>query len=209
MKTCTKCLVLKPLEEFHRSSRAKDGRQSWCKECANSAVRLSAKKNPEPGRESDRRYRQTDKYKATRKTRRDGPARELIREQKRESWQRNRGSNLEKLRVRNADPDFQVAQRERRARWRAKDPRGVHRHSLKSTYGLTLEEWDAMLIRQLACCAICGRQSRDLHVDHCHATGEIRGLLCNSCNNGLGRFADDPERLIAAARYLMEHKRAA
>lgn len=55
-------------------------------------------------------------------------------------------------------------------------------------------------------CAICGATEEDgaaLNVDHCHRTGRIRGVLCRACNHGLGSFADDPERLAAAARYLL------
>ena len=80
-------------------------------------------------------------------------------------------------------------------------------------YGITVAEYDAMFERQKGLCAICGQPeaaNRDgeafrLAVDHDHGTGKVRGLLCASCNNGLGRFGDDPERLMAAAAYLLEH----
>jgi hypothetical protein len=59
-------------------------------------------------------------------------------------------------------------------------------------------------------CAICGRHQsefqRGLCIDHDHATGKIRGLLCFSCNGGLGQFADSIERLEVAIAYLKRHK---
>jgi hypothetical protein len=52
-------------------------------------------------------------------------------------------------------------------------------------------------------CEICGIiLGRSLHWDHNHETGQFRGWLCNSCNNGLGRFKDQPFLLRAAADYL-------
>ena len=53
-------------------------------------------------------------------------------------------------------------------------------------------------------CAICGAEqgNRRFHLDHDHATGRARGLLCHSCNLGLGAFRDNPEWLDAAAAYL-------
>jgi hypothetical protein len=54
-------------------------------------------------------------------------------------------------------------------------------------------------------CGICGRQPRDdisFHVDHDHETGEIRGLLCVRCNNALGDFDDDIDRMKQALRYV-------
>lgn len=71
-------------------------------------------------------------------------------------------------------------------------------------YGLTKAELDLLLVQHEAC-AICQTAEwgkKGPQVDHDHATGRVRGILCSNCNQGLGRFADDPERLRAAARYL-------
>jgi hypothetical protein len=75
---------------------------------------------------------------------------------------------------------------------------------LKKQYGLTLEQFDEMLEAQDGACALCGREQvgMRLHVDHCHASGVVRGLLCSNCNTGLGMFGDDPDRLIAAIQYI-------
>lgn len=76
---------------------------------------------------------------------------------------------------------------------------------LKRTYNLTVQEYDEMLAEQDGGCAICGRPPRpdiSLHVDHDHATGCIRGLLCFRCNNALGDFLDDESLLREAAGYL-------
>lgn len=76
---------------------------------------------------------------------------------------------------------------------------------LKRTYGISLEEYDAMLAAQGGGCAICGSPGRDyisLHVDHDHETGDIRGLLCFTCNNALGDLGDSFERMLRAAEYL-------
>ena len=53
-------------------------------------------------------------------------------------------------------------------------------------------------------CAICGSED-NLHIDHNHDTGEVRGVLCNCCNRGLGLFGDNSELLKAAIGYLKEN----
>lgn len=82
---------------------------------------------------------------------------------------------------------------------------GAKASLLRRKYGLTLERYEALLAAQKESCAICGKEcpsGKALGVDHDHATGEIRGLLCSPCNIGLGSFRDDPQRLEVAIRYL-------
>lgn len=77
----------------------------------------------------------------------------------------------------------------------------------KNKYNLSLEELDAMKIAQNFCCKICGKHEletprQSLCVDHCHVTKKVRGLLCESCNQALGLFYDNPENLQKALEYL-------
>ena len=74
-------------------------------------------------------------------------------------------------------------------------------------YGITLAEKKKIKDEQENKCKICYQNfSSDVepHVDHCHTTGEIRGLLCIRCNLGLGYFQDNPLALVRAAEYLKE-----
>lgn len=79
--------------------------------------------------------------------------------------------------------------------------------NLKKNYGITVEEYDAMLASQGEVCKVCkgpplgkGRY----HVDHDHVTGKIRGLLCHKCNVALGMVRDNVEHLKALIAYLEE-----
>lgn len=80
---------------------------------------------------------------------------------------------------------------------------------LKMMYGLTKDQYQEMLEIQHGCCAICKRPAssftRPLGVDHNHATGKVRALLCGQCNSGLGMFADEVTRLRNAIEYLEQH----
>jgi hypothetical protein len=81
------------------------------------------------------------------------------------------------------------------------------RHLVRK-YGVTLSDYSRMLEAQGCVCAICAKPESEekhgvLHVDHCHATGAVRGLLCRNCNHVLGLMRDDPALLRLAAAYLV------
>lgn len=104
---------------------------------------------------------------------------ERIREQRAQTYQRHRDTRLEKNR----------------------------KHKLKRSYGLTIEEWNAMFEKQGKACAICGSTdpgatNHKFHTDHCHKTKAVRGILCQPCNTGLGKFKDSPELMRKAIQYL-------
>lgn len=85
---------------------------------------------------------------------------------------------------------------------------------LRRRYGISLQDMRAMAEAQDHKCAICGKPeqeerggyTRHLAVDHSHEDGTVRGLLCQSCNTGLGKFRDDPVILARAIAYLAKHK---
>lgn len=88
--------------------------------------------------------------------------------------------------------------------WRAANPLKAKQHELQKMFGITLADYEAMLSAQGGVCAVCGQKDEwfNLAVDHCHATGRIRGLLCSQCNRGLGLFKDRADLLDKAAQYL-------
>lgn len=125
MKLCPDCGKYKPLEDFPRNRRMRDGRHAYCKPCHNAR-----------GRESKHRL-----Y----------------------------GGNRQ--------------------------------YHLKRRYGIGAAEFDELMRDQGSLCPICGKSNPE-HVDHDHATGRVRGILCFNCNGGLGQFGDDAERLVRAQLYL-------
>lgn len=81
--------------------------------------------------------------------------------------------------------------------------RKTHRaRSLLKKYGITLDDYEKMYLEQDGRCKLCLREEKLLFVDHCHATGKVRGLLCNSCNKALGLFHDNKDALRRAVDYV-------
>ncbi len=79
---------------------------------------------------------------------------------------------------------------------------------LKIKFGLSFEQYDEILERQGGGCGICGMQPRSLRVlavDHDHVTGAVRGILCSSCNLGIGNLQDNPEIVLKAHDYLIRY----
>lgn len=137
-RDCRCCGEIKPVEDFHKKSGGKFGKDSICKDCS---------------RKKTYAYRQDQM---------------------------------------SAQSKYTIARRS----------------SLKSKYGITLEEYERMFEEQGGVCAICSErehQNKLLAVDHCHKTQKVRGLLCSLCNTAIGKLKDDPRLLKKAIEYLEAH----
>lgn len=84
------------------------------------------------------------------------------------------------------------------------------KYALMSNYGVSIEEYDRLFDIQRGACAICGstssnsKKSAHFHVDHCHTTGVVRGLLCHSCNIAIGYMGDSEQVYLNAIEYLKQ-----
>jgi len=131
--------------------------------------------------------------------------------------------------ARRKDPEYQAKRKEYDSNYN-KNPEVIERRRLRHSsrkykeegrvrrfgkYGLTEEGFFQLLSKQEGKCAICGfeftkemsvvdnpNKAEKPHIDHCHTSGNVRGLLCINCNAGLGQFKDDPQRLQSAIQYL-------
>lgn len=108
---------------------------------------------------------------------------EIIREKGRDYYDRNR----ELIKAKTCQPS--TSRRRKNSRY-------------LRLYGISLEKYESICKEQQHRCRICKREE-PLIVDHNHATGSFRGLLCLQCNTGLGYFRDEPEYLKEAASYLI------
>ncbi len=85
----------------------------------------------------------------------------------------------------------------------------IRNSNYKKLYGITIEDFDRMYNEQNGCCAICKRHSTNfkkrLCVDHNHITGKARQLLCDDCNQAIGRFQENIEIMQEAINYIRKH----
>jgi hypothetical protein len=87
--------------------------------------------------------------------------------------------------------------KECRSRHYQKNKKAARDYAYRARYGLTVDEYEALVAKQHGLCALCHKPSNGkrwagvLHVDHDHATGKVRGLLCQRCNTALGYFEDE------------------
>ena len=121
--------------------------------------------------------------------------REKIRAAQRRYRQKHKEEMTERRRRKwQTDAAYREQQRARDREWK--------RRKRYEVYGMSLADYEAMLERQRGACAICKKSDEALCVDHCHACGKVRGLLCAKCNSALGFCNDSPEHLLAAVAYL-------
>lgn len=185
MKICSKCKIEKKLEEFYKSKASKDGLTYKCKECNNKYASEWHHKNFEKSSNKSKRWRDSN------------PEKDKIR---RKDW---RKMNREK-------------DNSTKRSWAKNNPEKAalctRKGSLKYNYGITLDEYNLILLKQDNKCSICKQPEtqidkrynriRSLAVDHDHVSGDIRGLLCGNCNKGLGHFKDNIKYLKSAIEYL-------
>ena len=213
MKTCTQCGETKPLDDFHRWNAGRDGHRAACKRCHCERARTRWQ-----GRPTDtgliqlicQHCQQAFTYEKTTGRRRfycteeckyqAGQAQKTARAA--ETARRCRCGSINVARVGTpVCPDCKKDARDPE-RNRVKERRRTLRR-----YGLTQLDWDALVATQAGRCAICrtdtpGGRGELWHIDHCHDTGRVRGLLCHNCNVGIGNFRDDPTLLARAIEYL-------
>lgn len=184
---------------------------------ASASARAWYRANPERAKAKDRAWRQAnrervrerkrkwyranpEKVKAQTKRRTIDPAKERARARARYH------ANPEKARAkynawRLANPD-RVREQHKRGALRRRE------YKLQQQYGLTIAAYDALVEASNGLCAVCDKPPRGvrsatkLHVDHCHNTGRVRGLLCHACNVALGMARDNPDTLRRLAVYL-------
>ena len=91
-------------------------------------------------------------------------------------------------------------------KWIKNNPRRAKNNSLLKDHGITIEQYEMLFQKQDGKCAICLKHQTELRirlaVDHCHKTNKIRGLLCDTCNRGIGFLKEDKEILTKAINYL-------
>jgi hypothetical protein len=133
-----------------------------------------------------------------------------------ENVRRYKEANKDRLRDQRAEryANNAEAENKRSQAWRdANRPlvRAIYREShFKRAYGISVAQRDAMLEAQGGVCAVCGSgepgTKKGWHVDHCHKTKKVRGILCHGCNAAAGHAKDDPSRLRQIAAYLERHE---
>lgn len=112
----------------------------------------------------------------------------------------------------NRSQERRVLDNKRTKQWRIDNPIKARNSELLHAYGINWLEFLDMLKAHNWKCAICktpvnvergkGKKYNRAHVDHCHATGKIRGILCTCCNSGIGMFKDSKKNLLRAVGYL-------
>ena len=208
MKRCTLCSDLLPVDQFYRRAASKDGLTDCCKACTLARKKAARERfNSRTDAEAAAAFdaAPTTKVCPTCK-----------RELGKEAFTRDRGRRttvgqhcLQCAVVKSAEQRSKYPERDRANRRKSylkNYDTTTLRYRLRKNYDLSLEAYMVLFEKQEGLCAICRKpqagRTKNLCVDHDHETGEVRGLLCNNCNRGLGLFGDDPQVLANAADYL-------
>jgi len=196
-KRCNKCEQVQPVSEYYEKKGTVDGYAHPCKTCTKAQQRRYYEANQEKKVAYSREWHRQNPEKAKA---RSAKYRERIgRERQHQRWI-------------SMTPEERAEFNRRQRAARAANPERFRLYDLKrrlKKFGVTLEEYNALLELQGGVCAICqgppnGKDPDIYHVDHDHETGKLRGLLCSSCNNGLGCFRDNTDSIQKALAYLAD-----
>lgn len=189
-KWCPECDHFKTPGEFFTDRRASDGKTSYCKPCMTRRNAESKARRTRGERIERRRPKRTlHELAMEKRCPRCGEIKPLGAFAINRTHSRDLGDYCL--------PCHNVVVRENVQ----KNHGSTRNKHLKERYGLTHDEVAAMVEAQGGTCAICQVKDAE-HVDHDHETGDVRGILCFTCNVGLGNFQDEPARLLLAHRYL-------
>ncbi len=190
-KFCRDCGDYRPVSEFSKNARSRDGLAFYCRtHLAERSLRSREARRTKP-----RAYRQ--------------PPQDLVVPEG-HKWCADcdrvlpLGDFVRTVRTRSGYHAYCKPCHNKRGQVSREKVGGSRTYHLSRRYGITAEEADHLLSKQGGLCAIC-RKAAAVHVDHDHATGAVRALLCFNCNGGLGQFKDDPDVLRAAADYVRFH----
>lgn len=173
----TCCLRIRSIEQFYKLSKRKDGIDNECSICRN--------------------IRNTFYYLFY-------PEKEKTRKQI--------FYNKNKIKILGRNKDWKDNNKEKAKgiirKWQQTNKDKVKNAALKHKFGITLEDFTNMLTKQNYLCSI-GKEKltvRTANVDHCHKTGKVRGLLCSTCNSGIGMLKDSIPHLKSAITYLKRNR---
>ena len=162
-------------------------------------------------KERARRYRQSEKYKQTSKKWREENKEKIA---IKKTLDRIENKEIYKEKDKNYYNSKKDIIKEKRKEYYKNKKHLWKNNSYIKKYGISLEEYEKLLKEQNNSCKICqvsveglqNKRYKCLVVDHCHATGKIRGLLCNTCNRGIGLLKENVEILQNAIMYLEQKK---
>lgn len=191
---CPKCKIRLPSDLFYRDRHSHNGLTTYCKPCSK-AIKIEKF-------EAESRLKGRDIVVATRK----GKYREYARISRLRHPERNKLSCKKyywKMKATNPDK-LRRQGRINSARWRDKYPERVAAIKRRFLYKLEPSQFEAMKLFQSNSCAICRSSfnTKRIHVDHDMETEKVRGLLCGTCNRGIGHFSHSIEVLKLALKYL-------
>lgn len=192
-KICSKCREEKFLVEFHVNSSCKDGFNPLCKICRREIRKVASQRDYKT-----KRSREIDPSTTKKVCSKCGDEKFLV-EFSVNSSTKDGFHSWCRICFRDI---ARILSRSDQKRKRNRDK------LLLKRYGVSVEDYNRMLVVQDGKCAICRSESPGQKgvaffiVDHDHTTGKVRGLLCAYCNKGIGRFKDSPDLLRQAACYL-------